>query len=237
MQRKRLLVLGVVIAAAVALAATTIALASGPTSAVNPSNSGGMMGGGMMGGGTSGGMMGGTANLDAMGQMMGRALAGRAGQPISPSEAGTLGDAVPAGVTVDRTANRLTFTTPSVRLAVLASPSNGPDMTFRIAGLADPTIVVPQGASITVQFVNADSDTSHGWLLTTAQPPFGPMAMMGAPAVAGAFAPPLGDPTAAGLPTETITFTAATAGHDTYLCPVPGHAQQGMYGTLEVIGA
>ena len=204
---------------------------------MNPSISGGPIGGGTYGGMMGGGMMGGTANLDAMGQMMGRMLAGHAGQPISPPEASALGDAVPAGAAVDRAAKRLTFTTPSVRLAVLASPSNGPDMTFRIAGLADPTIVVQPGASITVQFVNADSDTSHGWLLTTAQPPFGPMAMMGAPAVGGAFAPPLGDPTAAGFPSETITFTAPAPGRYTYLCPVPGHAQQGMYGALEVTGA
>ena len=228
MWRKRLVVLGVVIVAAAALVATSGAWATGWVSGSNSSVNGGMMGGGMMGA---------TSSVDAMGQMMGRAQAGAVGQPISPSEAGALGNAMPAGATVDRAANRLTFATSSVRLAVLASPSNGPDMTFRIGGLTDPTIVVPQGASVTVQLVNADSDTSHAWLLTTAQPPFGSMTMMDAPAFGGALAPPLGDPTAAGMPSETITFTAATPGRYTYLCPVPGHAQQGMYGTLEVTGA
>ncbi len=172
-----------------------------------------------------------------MGQAMGSALAGRVGQPISQADALALGAATPAGATVDPTARRITFGTREVRLAVLASPPDGPDMTFRIAGLVDPTIVVPAGATVTVQFVNADSDTSHAWLLTSAQPPFPFMAMMSAPpAFAGAFAPPLGDPTSAGLPSETLTFTAAAVGTYAYLCPVPGHAQQGMHGTLQVTG-
>lgn len=110
-------------------------------------------------------------------------------------------------------------------------------MTFRIAGLANPTIIVPRGATVTVQFVNADSDTSHGWLLTGGEPQLGMMAMMDAAAFRGAGARPLGDPTAAGLPTETISFSAEATGRYTYLCPVPGHAGQGMHGTLEVTGS
>ncbi|MHB8399447.1 MAG: plastocyanin/azurin family copper-binding protein [Candidatus Limnocylindrales bacterium] len=190
---------------------------------------GAIVGGGSLASGAAGG--------DAMGQMMGRALAGAGGQPVTPSAATALGNAAPAGATVDRAANRITFQTTTVQLAALGSPADGPDMTFRIAGLADPTLVVPVGATVTVQFVNADSDTSHGWLLTAAQPPFSFMAMMATPVVfPGAFAPPLGDPTAAGLPSETVSFTAATAGTYTYLCPVPGHAAAGMYGALVVTG-
>ena len=206
---------------------------------------------GMMGGGSGGyggmmgqsgaGMMGGTgvgvmgAGMMDAGQMMGSAMAGAAGQSISPAEAQSLGDALPAGATADRTANRLVFTTNDVRFTVLASPADGPDMTFRIAGMADPTVVVPKGATVTVQFVNADADTAHGWLLTSARATFPYMAMMADPtAFAGAFAMPLGDPTAAGMPAETITFTASQPGQYTYLCPVPGHAQRGMHGGFEV---
>ena len=186
----------------------------------------GMMGGGMMGGG------------NGMGQAMGSALAGRVGQPISPAQATALGGATPTGATVDRATSRITFQTNDVRLAVLASPSDGPDMTFRIAGLVNPTLVVPLGATVTVQLVNADSDTSHNWALTTAQPPFPFMAMMSAPpAFPGAVAQPLGDPTSAGLPSETVRFTASAAGMYTYLCEVPGHAAQGMHGTFQVTGA
>ena len=210
------------------LAGSVPAGGAGPGSSPGPAGyAGGMMGT----------MMGGAAGGDAMGQMMGRALAGVAGQPVAPSAATALGNATPAGATIDRAANRITFQTTDVRFVALASPADGPDMTFRIAGLADPTLVVPLGATVTVQFVNADNDTSHAWLLTAAQPPFSFMAMMATPVVfPGAFAPPLGDPTAAGLPSETVSFTAATAGTYTYLCPVPGHAAEGMYGTLVVTG-
>ena len=192
----------------------------------------GFMGPGMLGGG---GMMGG--NGDAMGQMMGRALAGRVGQPIPQAEATALGDATPAGASVDRTAKRITFRTSDVRFAVLASPPGGPDETFRIAGLVNPTIVVPQGATVTVQLINADPDMSHNWAVVDAQAPFPYMTMMTRAAFAGASSPPLGDPTSAGLPSVTFSFTASTAGTYTYLCQVPGHAAQGMYGTFEVVGA
>ena len=125
--------------------------------------------------------------------------------------------------------------TETVRLAILGSPSTGRDMTFQVAGLADPTIVVPVGATVTVRFINADHDEAHGWLLTPARPSFPYMAMMGSPvAFPGAFARPLGDPNASGRPEETITFRATVPGQYTYLCPVPGPAQQGMYGTFEV---
>ena len=190
----------------------------------------GFMGPGLMGGGMMGGANG-------MGQAMGGALAGRVGQPISQAQATALGATAPAGATVDQTAKRITFQTSDVRLAVVASPPGGPDLTFRIAGLVNPTIVVPRGATVTVQLVNADPDMSHNWVVTSAQPPFSFMSMMTGPAFSGAFSAPLGDPTSAGLPSETISFTASTAGTYTYLCQVPGHAAQGMYGTFEVAGA
>ena len=108
-------------------------------------------------------------------------------------------------------------------------------MTFRIAGLADPTVTVPKDATVTVQFIQADRDTSHGWLLTAAQPPFSSMPMMDtAPAFAGSSAMALGNPTDAGMHSETISFSAGAAGQYTYLCPVMGHAQQSMYGSFIV---
>ena len=192
----------------------------------------GMMGGGPSGGGGAGMMGGGTSG---MGKMMGSAMADAPGPRLPESSARTLGDASPTGATVHAAQRIISFQTKDVNLWVLASPDWGTDMTFRIAGLTDPTLIVPQGARVTVHFVNADVDTSHGWLLTSAAPPFSFMAMMSAPpAVSGAFAPPLGDATSAGMPVETVSFIAATAGRYTYLCPVPGHAQRGMYGAFLV---
>jgi hypothetical protein len=44
----------------------------------------------------------------------------------------------------------------------------------------------------------------------------------------------LGDATASGMHTTTLTFTATTPGTYHYLCPVPGHAREGMTGTFTV---
>lgn len=252
MQKKRLLASIVATGAAALTILAGTALASslrGGTSGLSPAfatnsaplaqetvtpatgQSGSMMGGATGEGMATGSMMAG----NAMGQMMGAAMANAPGGRVSAADAGKLGNATPSGATVDQAINTISFQTTNVRLTVLASPSDGPDMTFRIAGLTDPTITVPQGATVTVQLIDADSDTSHGWLLTQAQPPFPSMAMMQAPiAFPGSFAMPLGEPTAAGMHSETISFTAATAGHYTYLCPVAGHAQQGMYGAFSV---
>jgi rusticyanin len=200
--------------------------------------------GGMMGSraGTSSGrpisgMMsaGPSARMGAMsanaGNAVGSMLAGRAPQVISPKQARTLGDQTPAGGTVDPQNNTLTFHASSVHLTVIANPPYGHDMTFRIAGLTNPTIVVPTGARVTVQFINGDSDSGHGWMVTTAKAPlpYMPMVASGV-AFPGAFAHPLGDPTAAGWGSETISFDASKSGQFTYLCPLPGHAQKGMHG-------
>jgi len=47
----------------------------------------------------------------------------------------------------------------------LGSPSGGPDETFRVAGLVNPAIIVPAGARVTIEFVNADPDTAHGLVI------------------------------------------------------------------------
>jgi len=58
--------------------------------------------------------------------------------------------------------------------------------------------------------------------------------MTGRPAVPGSalwFLPHL---TSAGMHTAPLTFSASTPGTYHNLCPVPGHAQKGMAGTLIV---
>jgi hypothetical protein len=78
-------------------------------------------------------------------------MAGLAPQTVSLAQARTLGDHVPAGPSLDKAANRITFTSHSAAFAVVAVPPGGPDMTFRVAGLTDPTIVVPHDAQVTIQ--------------------------------------------------------------------------------------
>jgi len=221
---------------------------------------GSMMGGSMMGGrswhwmmGAAGyrWMMGGTGapgwmrggrlpaammgNGTDMGQFMGRLWTNAPGPRVSPATAAGLGARVPAGAQVNRAARTITFTTTNVNLAVLAGPASGPDETFRIAGLVNPTITVRPGAQVSMHVVNADHDTAHGLVVTAngAASSWMPM-MTAAPAFRGSALWFLPNPTSAGMHAGTLTFTASTPGTYHYLCPVPGHAQKGMTGTFVV---
>ena len=186
----------------------------------------------MRGAAVPGSMMG--AATDP-GKVMGQLWANAPGSRVSASLAAELGRRVPSGGRVDAASKTITFTTASVSLVAVASPAGGPDETFRIAGLTDPAIVVPAGARVSIQVVNADPDTAHGLVVTASQDTTSPMPMMTSrPAFAGSALWFLGDPTSAGMHTATITFTAATSGSYRYLCPVPGHAQKGMTGTFTV---
>jgi plastocyanin len=69
--------------------------------------------------------------------------------------------------------------------------------------------------------------------VTTHEPPF-TFGQTVVPAITGAYAGVLGDPTAGGDGAETITFQAGPAGTYQYVCPMPGHAQMGMHGRLIV---
>lgn len=196
-----------------------------------------MMGGtsapGWMSGGSLPGFMMGTSTDP--GRVMGRLFADAPGPRVSPAQALTLGDQIPPGASVDRAANRITFSGQSVRLAVVASPAANPDETFRVAGIVNPTIVVPQGAQVSIELVNTDADTAHGLVVTSNAGASSWMPMMSAaPAFSGSALWFLGNPTSAGMHEGTLSFTASQAGTYQYLCPVPGHAQKGMVGTFVV---
>jgi rusticyanin len=169
------------------------------------------------------------------GTIMGDLWANAPGPRVSPAQAARLGSQTPANATIDRTANRITFTGSTVRLTVLASPAGRPDDTFRVAGMTDPTIVVPAGARVSIQVVNADPGTAHGLVITASQDRTSSMPMMTArPAFPGSAVWFLGAPTPAGMHAGTLAFTASTPGTYRYLCPIPGHAEKGMAGTLIV---
>ena len=187
---------------------------------------GGKLPAAMMGGGTD------------PGKVIGRLWAGAPGPRVSPATAAGLGAQAPAGAQVNRAARTITFTATSVRLAAVASPAGGPDETFRIAGLVNPKIIVRAGSHVSIQVVNADHDTAHGLVVTAsgARSSWMPM-MTGAPAFGGSALWFLGNPTAAGMHTGTLIFTASTPGTYHYLCPVPSHAQKGMTGTFIVTPA
>jgi rusticyanin len=185
-----------------------------------------MMGGGMMG-----------ASTDP-GKLMGRLWASAPGPRVTPAQAVQAGNQIPAGAHVNTAARTITFTTGSVHVAAVASPASGPDETFRIAGMVNPKIIVPAGAQVSIQVINADRDTAHGLVITSGQGRPSWMRMMTSrPVFSGSALWFLGNPTAAGMHTGTLTFTASTPGTYHYLCPVPEHAQKGMTGFFSVNNA
>jgi rusticyanin len=169
------------------------------------------------------------------GQVMGALFANAPGTRVSPAQAARLGRQIPAGATVSSARHSITFSGASVRLVVLASPAGGPNETFRIAGMVDPVVVVMPGARVSIQVVNADPDTAQGLVITASGTGSPRLPMLTAsPAFTGSAVWFLGNPTSAGMHAATLSFTASTPGTYRYLCPVPGHAQEGMTGTFTV---
>jgi rusticyanin len=185
----------------------------------------------MTGGSLPESMMGGSGDP---GTVMGSLFANAPGPRVSGSDATRLGSEVPAGATIDSAARRITFSGQAVSFTVLASPSM-PQEDFEIAGMVDPTVVVPSGARISIQLINADTDMAHGLVVTAGGASSSSMPMMTAPpAFSGAALWFLGDATSAGMHTATLSFAATTAGTYQYICPVPAHAQEGMAGNFVV---
>jgi rusticyanin len=171
------------------------------------------------------------------GKIMGSLFANAPGTRVSAAQAATLGRQIPAGATVSSAQHRITFSGTTVRLVILASPAGGPGETFRVAGMVDPAVVVKAGARVSIQVINADPDTAQGLVITASGARSSWMPMLTAsPAFTGSAVWFLGNPTSAGMHAATLSFTASTPGTYRYLCPVPGHAQEGMTGTFTVNG-
>ena len=103
------------------------------------------------------------------GKVMGALFANAPGAGVSPAEATRLGGQIPAGATASRTQNNITFSGTSVRFTVLASPADGRDETFRIAGMTNPTVIVKASARVSIEVINTDSDTAHGLVVTASR--------------------------------------------------------------------
>jgi rusticyanin len=166
-------------------------------------------------------------------QKAGTGLAGRAPQNVPLSQVKALSEQDPAGASIDPRTDTITFYTATVSFTVVAIAPGKPDMTFTVAGLTNPTIIVPRAAQVTVRFMNNDTDEAHGWLITGNKPPF-EFGQPATPAIAGAYSGIVGDPTSAGDGANTVSFTASDTGSYDYICPMPGHAQMGMHGSFIV---
>ena len=168
------------------------------------------------------------------GQVMGAFWAAGPGSRVSATDAARLAVAIPAGATVDATTNRVIFGTHDVHFAVVASGATSVQE-FTIAGLVNPTVVVPRGSTVAIQLINADPVSAHGLVVTSATTPPSSMPMMTSkPAFAGSALWFLGASTSAGMHEGTVTFTADPSGTYAYLDPVPLRAQRGMAGSIVV---
>ncbi len=176
-------------------------------------------------------MMG--SNTD-VGQVMGRLFANEPGPRVASAEATVSGNDLPVGATIDRAASQIVFRTMNINLSVLASPANGPEETFRAAGMVNPTVVVPHGAKVTIELINADNNTAHGLVVSTPDAPTSMPMLTSAPAFSDSALWFLGESTSAGMHDGTLSFIASTAGTYQYLCPVPGHVQKDMHGGFVV---
>jgi rusticyanin len=116
------------------------------------------------------------------------------------------------------------------------------DVYVTYGGLIDPTIVVPAGADIKVIYFNLDTDMPHSLVITSVAPPYPPMMSLDKepPAFPGAYTP---NPTEELPPTGeewamahgyAFEFKTTTAGNYWYVCYIPSHAYEGMYGPLIV---
>lgn len=141
------------------------------------------------------------------------------------------------GVTIDRATNTITYHSAHDLLVPLAAPAalHIKGMQWEIDGLINPKVVVPRGARVTVDLVNADKGYMHGFEVTTAHPPFSEMAMMqGSDAFRSSFIMPIVPETNGGQYHRSTAFTARALGTYYYICPVPGHAAAGMAGKFVV---
>ena len=173
--------------------------------------------------------------------MMGQGPGGYAAQTLDWNAARAMIQAGAQGATVDTAANTVTYSGSRVTMNVIAVQPDRPDTTFEIAGLVDPTVMIPRGATVTLNLVNMDygADMPHGVVITRFPPPYPYMAMPMMGGGIGYGIPPLTARSDENLQTASyavgaMQFRASTPGTYYYVCQVPGHAQDGMYGKLVV---
>ncbi len=138
-------------------------------------------------------------------------------QAAAADKAATRGD-----ISADK--KTLTFRQKTVRLVVHSGPPS--DMlSYRIAELRNPTLVVPAGATLKTLFINTDDDMTHNLR-------FGAQHAVSTPSVGTSG---LAHKTDAAFHAADVTLRVPSKpGTYYYFCTIPGHAQGGMWGTLHV---
>jgi hypothetical protein len=126
--------------------------------------------------------------------------------------------------------NVLTFSAKDIRLVVTTGPED--DMlSYRIQGLRNPAISVPEGAILRILFVNSDVDMRHDIRFGISEGEFVLAPDIGASVGSQRLTPRSEDEA---MQAEELVIKAAGKGNYRYFCSVRGHARSGMWGTIAV---
>ncbi|OEF99232.1 hypothetical protein BHF71_09580 [Vulcanibacillus modesticaldus] len=131
---------------------------------------------------------------------------------------------------VDRENNTITYRGENINIVLIGGPEYA-DGRFVIDGLINPTIIIPKNTNISLTLVNEDEGMPHGVEFTTAKPPYSYMSMMDG-GYSGVSLIPIPEASAGNYPVAKTTFSINKSGELYYLCQVPGHAAEGMYGKV-----
>jgi rusticyanin len=147
--------------------------------------------------------------------------------------------------------NTISFSSSNITLVVLAMgvqrainlthelpptfDSNSSGNAFVIDGLIDPTLIMPKGAIVHVEFINLDSSEYHNVIMTATGPPYQYMPMSAMNGIVSMMPIiPHADYSEGTASEYNYTAVFDNAGTYWYLCMYPGHAQMGMYGKITV---
>jgi rusticyanin len=141
----------------------------------------------------------------------------------------------------DTKTNTVTFSGSNITIDMTAFQPGYRDMTFEQHDLTNPTIVVPEGATIQWNLVNMDigSGMEHGIIITRKSPPYAALPLRQTGPGTARIMPLLPWRSTENLKQakyaeKGITFRTPPSGVYWYYCPAPGHAAMGMYGKFIV---
>jgi len=169
---------------------------------------------------------------------------------ISISDAMTLLKTPLPSANVSQTTNSITFASRNINIIAFAimpedatsltgmqPPSYAKDDVFVIGGLLNPTLYIPNGASVNVTVVNLDNDMYHDFVVSTIAPPYPYMTMQGMMWGSGGFLYMMQVLSPANYASGwaqiySYNITVPNNANLWYLCTYPGHAENGMYGEI-----
>lgn len=154
------------------------------------------------------------------------------GPVINGSDVTSLQQKATTGV-IDKTKNSITFTQNIINLVALAAPPTHKGMYFEIDSLINPTLIVKTGTQINLTLINEDN-VMHGFEIVDVKPPFSANPMMDYASLFNSFVMPIRGTNSTNYYSSNTTITVSTTGSYSYICPVPTHAEEGMYGTIIV---